>query len=553
MQLSAPSPRRRLVHEDGFSMFLVIMVLFVSAMFVAAGFAAANGDLPLSGNWRDRKSAYAAAEAGLNFYQYHLDQDNDYWLKCTDVKPPNLTEKSPVNDEWDGTGGDPRNWRNVPGSDARYTIELLPAPGKSACVENDEESMIDPATGTFRIRVTGAARDGSAVKRSIVASFRRKSFLDFLWFTHLETTDPKNYPAGSTTGKADWAAINCPFTRGTRSSSCTDINFVTGDWMHGPMHTDDNFLICGQPKFGRDGQDSNGNDYNDPIEAVLASPASGWVANTGSSCTGVEDPTVYPDDKIDSGAQPITLPTTNSSLKSLAKTGYSFVGKTTLLLKGNSMDVTNAAAGYATPTNVPLPPNGVIYVDNAASPACKPTPPLSTDYADTRDPGCGNLFVGGHSAQSLTLAAKNDIVVTRTPTTKTDSSGNTVYGLLRDDDSVMLGLVADNFVRVQHDVSGGANVDPPASFEIDSAIVALSHSFTVDNYTQGAHLGNLTVNGAIAQLYRGAVGQGGGSGPGYLKDYWYDDRLKYRTPPYFLQPVAASWHVMRRNEQVPAR
>jgi hypothetical protein len=65
-------------------------------------------------------------------------------------------------------------------------------------------------------------------------------------------------------------------------------------------------------------------------------------------------------------------------------------------------------------------------------------------------------------------------------------------------------------------------------------------------------MGNLTINGAIAQAYRGAVGQSGATGPGYLKDYWYDDRLRYQTPPYFLQPVAASWHVMRRNEQVPA-
>jgi hypothetical protein len=117
----------------------------------------------------------------------------------------------------------------------------------------------------------------------------------------------------------------------------------------------------------------------------------------------------------------------------------------------------------------------------------------------------------------------------------------------------MLGLIADNFVRVEHKVSGGDNVDPPAKFEIDAAILALSHSFTVDNYTQGDHIGDLKIDGAIAQLYRGAVGQGGASGPGYLKDYWYDDRLKYQTPPYFLQPVAASWHVTRRNEQVPAR
>ncbi|MFL5458629.1 MAG: hypothetical protein ACJ78X_19705, partial [Myxococcales bacterium] len=217
MQLSPPTPQRaprRLVHQDGFSMFLVLMVMFVSAMFVAAGFAAANGDLPLSGNWRDRKAAYAAAEAGLNFYQYHLDQDNDYWLKCTNVKAPNATEPSPVNDVWDGVAT--RKWRNVPGSEARYTIELLPAPGKGKCVENDQESMIDPRTGTFRIRVTGQARDRSPVKRSIVASFRRRGFLDFLWFTHFETTDPKNYPPGTGSGQATWAATNCPFMRGSR-------------------------------------------------------------------------------------------------------------------------------------------------------------------------------------------------------------------------------------------------------------------------------------------------------------------------------------------------
>src|SRR3954467_12962088 len=316
MHLSHPTTHpaeRRLVHEGGFSMFLVIMVMFVTSMFVAAGFAAANGDLPLSGNWRDRKTAFAAAEAGLNFYQFHLDQDNDYWLKCTEVSPPNLTEPSPVNDVWDGTGADKRQWRKVPGSEARYTIELLPAPGEDKCVKDDQESMIDPRTGTFRIRVTGQAYAGSKVKRSIVASFRRKSFLDFLWFTHFETTDPKNYLTGGTKNPT-WAANNCAFTRPSRDPGCLDINFVTGDWMHGPMHSDDNFYICGQPKFGRDDPDAN-----DVIEVSGSTPSQGWVPNTGGSCAGAEDPIVYPDDKIDSGVGQITLPTTNSSLKSLAK------------------------------------------------------------------------------------------------------------------------------------------------------------------------------------------------------------------------------------------
>ena len=39
---------------------------------------------------------------------------------------------------------------------------------------------------------------------------------------------------------------------------------------------------------------------------------------------------------------------------------------------------------------------------------------------------------------------------------------------------------------------------------------------------------------------------------GYRKDYEYNDRLRYREPPYFLDPVQASWRVARQNEQVPA-
>ena len=41
---------------------------------------------------------------------------------------------------------------------------------------------------------------------------------------------------------------------------------------------------------------------------------------------------------------------------------------------------------------------------------------------------------------------------------------------------------------------------------IDAAILAINHSFIVDNYDCGSPLGTLTVNGAIAQKYRGAVG-----------------------------------------------
>ena len=115
-----------------------------------------------------------------------------------------------------------------------------------------------------------------------------------------------------------------------------------------------------------------------------------------------------------------------------------------------------------------------------------------------------------------------------------------------------MGLVANNFVRVYHPCNN--EVSPlMKDVRIDAAILSLAHSFTADNYDCGSKLGNLTVNGAIAQKYRGAVGQSGSPGRGFTKDYNYDDRLRYRSPPYFLEPIAASWHVVRSNEQVPPR
>ena len=127
------NPLRNLARDErGMSMFIVIMAMLVTSMFLAAGYAAANGDLPMSGGSKDRKSTYAAAEAGLNFYSYHLNQDNDYWTKCDTVPAPNATEPNPVNQAWSGSGVDPRRWRNIPGSAAQYTVELLPAPGYSS-------------------------------------------------------------------------------------------------------------------------------------------------------------------------------------------------------------------------------------------------------------------------------------------------------------------------------------------------------------------------------------------------------------------------------------
>jgi hypothetical protein len=64
----------------------------------------------------------------------------------------------------------------------------------------------------------------------------------------------------------------------------------------------------------------------------------------------------------------------------------------------------------------------------------------------------------------------------------------------------------------------------------------------------------LSIRGAIAQRYRGIVGTFSGPNPnsGYEKDYLYDPRLRYQSPPHFLDPVSSAWQVVTWAEGIPA-
>ena len=189
----------------------------------------------------------------------------------------------------------------------------------------------------------------------------------------------------------------------------------------------------------------------------------------------------------------------------------------------------------------------------------RPTPATPSPSA------CGNVYVSGTYSSSLTIAAANDVIV-RPTTGGLLSNRSADANLTRATGSdATLGLIANNFVRVAHMVTRESdgdcigNVDSTndpivRNVTIDAAILSLQHSFIVDNYECG-RLGTLSVNGAIAQKYRGPVGTGSGSNPstGFLKDYEYDDRFRYRSPPYFLNPIDSAWDVIRSHEQVPAR
>jgi Tfp pilus assembly protein PilX len=511
------SPRRhsKLREESGFALVSVLMLMLVGTLFALAAWSSSNADTNPSAKDRDSKQAYAAAESGINYYLFRLGQNNAYWSDCDQVTAPGNT--NPVNLE----GATTLNWRTIPGTGEKFAIELLAQNGVnpvgSWCTvgASASASLLDSATGTMQVRSTGQSGN---VRRSVIATLRRSGFLDYLYFTDYETQDPQVTSSGLTCNV---------YRRAGRSSSCSSIVFASDDAVNGPFHTNDDFLTCGTPDFGRT--------VADAIE--VSAPPTGY----SSGCGGAATPNIKGTFKA--SAKLLTMPASNSALQSVAQPNYLFTGTTQITLNNASMTVINANinGGAATTLSLDAPFNGVIYVKNGASCGASYTSPQTYN----EPAGCGNVYVKGTTTRSLTIGSERDIIVTN----DLKRSGN-----------VLIGLIANYFIRVYHpvnncsDTASGPFGPSINSVEIDAAILSLQHSFIVDNYACGSPRGTLTVNGAIAQEYRGPVGTGGSSiSTGYVKSYNYDDRFRVANPPYFLDPVQSSWRKIRYTEQTPAR
>lgn len=609
--------------ERGFTMVTVIAAMLIAMMLAGGALAAAQGDLKPGQHDKDRKEAYAAAEAGLQSYLFHLTQDNGYWTKCTGVAAP-----SAVNQAWGGAGNDPRLWLRLPGSQARYTLELLPANGATTCdAAAPVSSMIDTATGTFRIRATGMDRAGGT-KRSIIANFRRRGLIDYVYFTDKETVDPEVYsvlaggsggttfqtqenPRGSGQTQRDvrqWAREECGTrywgdtrSNGGRGAStvlfsgsasngagrkigstwsdmttrCQEIQFAPTDVVRGPLHTNDEILVCSNPIFGRapdDNIETSGPGRAPSSDAESATM--GWRGNANAPCTSSKPSVNFKGQAVNGSlgtwipsAPVVKPPPDNSELKKETPSTYRWMGRTTIVLNGAQMTVTGRREGASSSTTetVAIPTDGSVYVSEDTARGCGTTyDPINANAAPA---GCGNLEISGTYSRNVTFGAQQDIIVT---------------GNLRRNGDYLLGLISNNFVRVAHPVTASEssttvsrptwsstykvmvcdNANANADLSIDAAILSLSHSFIVDNYYCGDQIGTLNVTGAIAQAYRGPVGktnsfQSNGQTytlvSGYVKNYKYDDRLRFRSPPRFLDPVQASWRIQTFAEQVPSR
>ena len=533
-------------HRDpqaGFTMITTVIAMSVMMLLAAVAVAAVNSDTHLTRNDLDRKQAYEAARAGVEDYAFHLDTNSAYWEQCAAPNAVNLQ-------------GSTAKTRTVPGSAgaAKYAIELLPSSSQTTYTQcsttNPIGSMIESGgtlAGSFRIRSTGFA---SKSKASIVATFKRPSFLDYVYFTQYETSDPIVY------AKSTWLAAaykRCETTiqagrytseiPGSSGRYCNVISFTSGELIKGPLHTNDALVVCGNPTFGRDTADS--------IE-VGASPP-GWYDGT-DSLLGPERaesrncPDANPTFKgtFRTNSTILEPPTTNGELSKVAEPSFRYKGQVRICLNGATMTVGNGSSCTGVYSGS-IPSNGVIYVSNNTG--CSAVySPFTAEYPTTS--ACGNVYVQGSYSGQLTIAAENDIIIR-------DDIKRTGNG--------MLGLIANNFIRVYHsypeegldsqgkpdcDRNSGAGAESGlGSLTIEAAMLAIKHSFIVDHYDCGKAQGTLTIYGAVAQKFRGPVGTFNSAGTvnGYSKNYEYDDRLRYQEPPNFLDPVTKSWVIGRET------
>jgi hypothetical protein len=511
--------------ESGMAMITVMMIMVVLTLLMAAAVNYAVQSEPLSRRDQDWNAALAAAQAGVDDYLYRLQQEDDYYLYSSSNPP------TPANDAFTA-------WHTIPGpaneGQFHYSVDLTQYASQ----------------GIVQLSSTGRVR---GVQRTIRANLRRRNFLDYLYLTDYESLDPlSGYYSDPATATAQCSTY---WWQGRPTSPCVRISFTTGDTINGPLHSNDTISVNGSPAFN--GNASTG--YPD----TMACPPSGtytyrWYGRSGCGDTPeflTDDPEAVP---------LLTLPTSNTAIKAetnraAGKTGCLYNGPTRIeLLSTGRMNVTSpftTAAAYAScvGNNIARPTNGVIYVQNV------PTSQTATCtggqnplgypiLGDVTQYQCrvGDVFLSGTLRGRLTIAAENNIVVvadTRYETSGTSSND-------------MLGLLANQFVQVYHPVSSaGTNLpdvrNPTPYFQdprIDAAILALGHSFIVQNYDEGATLGTLTVNGGIAQKWRGPVGTFGGSPTGYLKAYSYDSRFQYASPPHAASLSSAAFRTAQWAE-----
>ena len=152
-----------------------------------------------------------------------------------------------------------------------------------------------------------------------------------------------------------------------------------------------------------------------------------------------------------------------------------------------------------------MPSNGLIYVKTAAA-GCEITTSKSknrTPRLNRKKPRAAAPCTSAELQESLTIAGGTRRDRQRQHLPEGLTLGNEATS------ADVLGLIANEYVRVYHPCSNGTNTSKWENPWIYAAILATKHSWIVDNASCGNLQGKLNIYGALAQNYRGVVENSG--------------------------------------------
>ena len=558
--------------DAGYVLPMVLGLGLVMVMIVGTALTVTLSGTQKSYTDADWNAALAAAYAGVEDYKSRI-QNDQYYKRYGNPDSPfsegstglSLPTGSLENPAFNIAAGQP--WATVPGSDgqAQFRYEV--------------DNSLLPSTGVIRLRVTGKVGDAT---RSIIADLLQSGFTDYVYYTNYEVQDPQ------LTGKDSCAAYYWE-----RPSSCEAIRFASNDNLGGKVHSNDRIMVCGSTFRGAVTTAS----LTNPLYAIDSGCADGkFLGGRPQKVNTIEMPPTN---------QEMRKEVRNDLPDEVPDPGCLYTGPTTIALNGDGTmtvyspwtrftnvgetkaEATNPTARCGTPgtgaghlgdpggARIPVLDHNLVYVQ--AVPTSTDTDPNAwasgtypTDFACSgsgasqgwtfgswsfpyRVPnghgttvestpggstpaspayGCrsGDIFVKGTLKGALTMTSENNVYVI----------GDVRYS---NEDEDILGLVAQNSIFIWNPVSGNSNMLSDGSRWVYASMLSLQHTIQVQNYDKGGARGTLHVVGSMAQMFRGPVGTGTATSisTGYNKDYQYDRKLTYMSPPKYLTPTSTSF------------
>lgn len=590
---------RRIHHDErGIALVLVIALSLVLSLFLVAALEFATGNQTAVVRDQRTSSALGTAESAIDDLLFRMNENADY-ARSVDLGNPAITGwTSPAGGAAEGEYHYSFDLDDSSGQSLVTVTATGRVRGETRTVQSvlSRRGFLDYLSLTDVFTIDPGARSDVPLLQDIYEHYCNRQ-VNERWYDNRSwelpeyeyvTGNPDPQPNGGTvhfgpmgwlTGRIDRdrAIADLAFRGANRAQAtvvehelyCPKFAYVDGQRIEGPIHSNDGIVIHGtradEPRF--DGAVTTS--YANPDDPR-------WIDLSGRS---------DPDFQVFGYDFPVEFPPSNRLLEARTDPGEGgcrFQGPTYIELRRSSAFVRSPLTD---PTSVPAhcrpagggmvgggpisltaPDfNGVIYVADAPTcltgvhPLGMPVPGDVTSYGCTD----GDAFVWGELSEQITIGTANDVVA--------------VWDVVYRDTEAVLGLIAENAVWIYHPVDArdrnllvlSTDVTRPPfgarqprrqdllfhTPRIDAAVVTLRRSLSLQNYDRGAPINQaVTVNGAIASPFNGVTAKyrNGTLAHGYAgKRLVYDERLRFLSPPFFIEPTQSSWR-QRTFRELPA-